>query len=182
MANTPINPITEASKAGLYPARRFGKRERKMVQSLENYTPATPSSWAVQPTTIQGAMDQLAAQGSGGLAKTVSVTWDFSVNGGAISTIPLATSLPAKAIITEVTTDVLTATTGTSGGTITLQTADSVSISGASTTPASTGPTLLNGSPLPIKTATSGAMQVVIATHALTAGKITWFIRYVQSA
>lgn len=182
--STPINPVTEASKAGSYPARRFNKRERKIVQSVESYTPANPAAFAVQPTSVQGALDQLAAQGSAGVSKLVAVTYDFSVNGGAIGTIPLGVTIPNACVIDEVTVDVQVAPTGTAGGTLTLNVPTDGNLAPALVTgTAVQGPIAQNtGSPLPKKTTAARILQVTIATQALTAGKATFFIRYLQSA
>jgi hypothetical protein len=186
-----VNPIYEALHAGRYPARRFNQRERKLVQSVTSYSPGAvvagaAAGYATQPTTIEGALDQLASQGSGGLAMAVLATYDFTVNGGTIGTIPLGVTIPAGAIITQVTSDIVVATTGTSGGTLTLNLTTDGNIALPITTPASISVVDEDGATgsttLPKKTTGARAVNAVIATHALTAGKVYFYIRYVQSS
>lgn len=78
-----VNAIAEALKAGKFPARKFGKREDKLIESVLASTP-----------------------------KVVSATWDFSVNGGGIGSVSLSASLPAGACVTGVTCDVQTQLAG----------------------------------------------------------------------
>lgn len=185
MSNTP-NPITEAARAGRYPSRKFNKRERKLIKSATSYTPGAvvagaPAGFTAQPTSIEGALDQLAVQGSSGLKKTVKVVWDQSVSGGTIGTIDLGSALPSAAVVTEVITDVQVSPTGTAGGTITLNVPTDGNLAAAVTAGDSVA-CVGSFKTAPVKTTASRELQATIATHALTAGKVTWFITYLQSA
>jgi hypothetical protein len=183
-----IPPLAQAARAGRYPARKFNKREDKVIQSVTSYVPGSvvsgaSSGYVTQPTTVQGALDQLAVQSSGGVAKTLAVTYNFSVNGGAIGAIALGQQLPAAAIVTEVITDVQTALVGS--GTLQLTGATdgalAPTLSSASSGQIWESPTTASTDLLKKATATQN-LQATIAGAVLTAGKVTWFIRYVQSA
>lgn len=181
---TPINPVTEASKAGSFPARRFNKRERKLVQSVEVFAPAVAGNWAAQPTTIKGALDQLALQSGPGTRTTVKATYNFATNGGAVSTISLGVTIPQYAIITGVLTDVVTAFTGTAGGTIQLELATDGALAPALVYNQGTGPVgedyATAATVLPLKTTVSQLLGVTLATHAVTAGKAYFWVTYIQ--
>lgn len=180
-----INKATELAGAGNYPSNRLNQRERKVLQVATSYSPATPGNWAVAPTTQDAALDALAASNAGGVMATLSVTYDFSINGGATGSIPLGVSLPNKAIVTEVIRDEATACTSTgSTGTIILnvptdgnleQTA--LTADGGSPTVASSG-----GSAVPKKMTAARQLQVTIATNPLLAGKIKYLVRYYLGA
>jgi len=154
-----VNILKERAGAPKYPARRFDKRERKLIKDLTN---------------------------AGGLYAIA--TYDFASQGGAIGTISLAVTLPANAVVTDVFTDVLTAPTSSgSDGTIRLNvptegnlnaalTADGAASGVIAQTP-NTGSTVL-----PKKAAADRVLQVTIATSALTAGKLRYLVRYVLSA
>jgi len=119
--------------------------------------------------------------------RTLRATYNFAVNGGAIGSIPLSqVSLPAKAIITKVLVDVITAPTSGGSATVGLQilTADdllaataiaSLTVGLHDGVPANTAATSIkNGSSaLPI--------NVEIATAALTAGEFVVFVEYMIS-
>lgn len=184
---TKISKSQELAGAGNYPAYRLNQRERKALQTAEEYNPASPSSWGTTPPATQdAALDALAANGAGaqfGMA-TVSVVWDFSVNGGAVGTIPLAVTLPSKAIVVEVVRDVLTAPTSTSStGTIqlTLPTDGALEQTAKTADGTGAGATESGGSAVPKKTTAARVAQVTIATNAVLSGKIRYFIRYMKS-
>lgn len=184
MSNT-INKATELAGAGNYPSNKLNQRERKVLQVADSYSPATPADWSSPPTSMESALDALAAANQGGSLKSTSVTYDFSVNGGAVGVIPLSVSLPNKAIIVEVIRDEVTAATSTgSTGTILLgvptdgaleQTA--LTADGGSPSVASSG-----GTAVPKKLTAARTLQVTIATNPVTAGKINYYIRYMQGA
>lgn len=177
----------EIAAAGNYPAFRLNQRERKVLQTSNQYVPAVSADWgATAPATLDEALNQIAASGAAdanGMA-TVSVVYDFSVNGGATGSIPLGVSLPDNAVVTEVIRDEVTACTSTgSTGTIQLtvptdgaleQTA--LTADGGAVTLASSG-----GSAVPKKTTAARVLQVTIATNPLLAGKIRYFVRYYRS-
>jgi len=127
--------------------------------------------------------------------RVAKATYDFSVDGGAVSTITPAITeiIPTGAIVTDVIIDMTTALT--SGGSATVAvTAGGVTIQGAvdyNQLPYSgtgLGHVLRAGASgatgvttalyLPIKTTSDAAIKVAIATAALTAGKFNVFVEY----
>lgn len=182
-----INKKTEIAQAPAYPAFRHNPRERKVLETSNQYAPTTSADWGSSaPATLDAALDQLASSGAGaanGMA-VASVVYDFSVNGGAVGVIPLSVSLPSKAVIVEVIRDELTSCTSTgSTGTIILgvptegaleQTA--LTADGGAVSLASSG-----GTAVPKKLAAARTLQVTIATNPITAGKIRYFVRYMKS-
>lgn len=182
-----INKKTEIAQAPQYPALRHNPRERKVLETSNQYVPADSADWATAPATIDDALDALAASGAAaaqGMA-VASVEYDFSVDGGAVGSIPLGVSLPDNAIIVEVIRDELTAATSAgSGATIILnvptdgnleQTA--LTANGGAVTLASSG-----GTAVPKKLTAARQLQVTIAVEAVTAGKIIYHVRYFKGA
>ena len=125
---------------------------------------------------------------SNAVLHTAQATWDFSVNGGATGTTDLHVSIPKNAIIIRSWVYTLTNPITTAGGTISFKcenasdiiaatAAESYgsypgSIDGASTGAASAFKYIDNA-------AASCDIQVVIATGAVTAGKLTAYVQYV---
>lgn len=178
-----IVKTTEIAGAGNYPANRLNQRERKVLEVGNQYAPAVEANWATAPDNIDDALDSLAAVNVGGKLKTVSVTYDFSVNGGAISAIPLTVTLPDNAIVVEVIRDELTACTSSgSTGTIILGVPTDGALEQTALTADGGSPALASsgGTALPKKLTAARTLQVTIATAALTAGKIEYFVRYYQ--
>ena len=60
-SNTP-NFQTEANKAGRYPDRRFGQRERKLLESVQNAFPFSPVLVGIA-ATVSGASQTLSVAG-----------------------------------------------------------------------------------------------------------------------
>lgn len=184
---TNIVKATEISLAYDYPQNHLNKREQKVLEISEQYAAATPSNWGSSaPDTISDALDLVASAGAGatfGMA-TASALYDFSVNGGAVSTIDLGVSIPDNAIIVEVIRDELVAATSTgSTGTIQLNVATdgnleqtALTADGGAVTVASSG-----GSAVPKKLTAARSLRVTIATNAVLAGKIRYFVRYMKS-
>lgn len=110
-----------------------------------------------------------------------AVSWDFSKDGGAISDISFGASLPAGAIVTGVLSDEETAVTGATS--ITLK-AGSTALTGAIdfTNVGSTGVQnqTLAGSAADIKLSAASELKITIATAAATAGKVTFYVRFVK--
>lgn len=109
--------------------------------------------------------------------RTESVLWDFSRDGGAVSTISFGRLLPAGAIVTSLLTDEQTAVlTATS---ITLR-AGSTALSGAIDFTAASGiqAPALAGSAAGIKLAADSELNIVIASLAATAGKVRFYVTY----
>lgn len=177
---------TEKNNAYDYPQYKLNMRERKVLQVADQYVPASSSNWgSTAPSAQDTALDQLAATGvaqAQGL-RIATVVYDFAVNGGAVSTIPLSLTLPAKAIIVDIIREEVTAATSTSStGTIILNVATegnleqtALTCNGGTATVASTG-----GTAAPVKLAAARVVNAVIATNAILAGKIRWYIRYYQ--
>lgn len=74
-----INKKNEIAATGEYPANRLGQRERKVLQTADQYSPQDPSAWAVQPTTLDEAVDQLASSLT--VSKTFRFIYDASIDG-----------------------------------------------------------------------------------------------------
>lgn len=111
-----------------------------------------------------------------------AVTYDFAVNGGAVSTIDLGAAIPAGAIVTQVLQDTLTGVT--SGGAATVQLlAGATALTGATAIASitGTGAVALASSATAIKVSSATTLRVAIATSALTAGRVRFFVSYVIS-
>lgn len=108
------------------------------------------------------------------------VTYDFSVDGGAVGTYLFGTNLPANAIVTSVKSEELTAVTGADS--ITLK-AGSTALTGAIdfTGDAGIQNRALAGSAAGIKVTSSSELQIAIATNAATAGKIRFMVEFYVS-
>lgn len=137
-------------------------------------------------TALQGSADGL------GNLRVARATWDFAVDGGAISAIDLGVTIPDNAVIVGGFVDVITtATSATDAGTgaISVASADDIvaavaisdganpwdaglkAIIPKSNTPESTG----------IKLSSAAAVTFTIAVEAFTAGKFVCFLHYVVS-
>ena len=121
-----------------------------------------------------------------GVVMTAIATYDFAVNGGAISAIDLGITIPNNAVVLDGMIDVITtATSATDAGTmaIHLQSAnDIVSAAAISASGWDAGLTAI----IPLGTAASAikltaarAVTATIAVEAFTAGKFHVIIRYV---
>jgi len=106
-----------------------------------------------------------------------SVVWDFSQDGGAISTISFGRLLPANAMVIGVISQELTAVTGATS--ITLK-AGSTALTGAIdfTGDAGIQSRALAGSAAGILISAASELNIAIATAAATAGKIRFYVRY----
>lgn len=112
-------------------------------------------------------------------------TWDFAVDGGAVSTIGLGVTMPDNAIIVGGILDIVTGMTSAGGGgTIALNS------EGAGDLLAAVDADTLSGlvAIIPVWTAATSVkmtsaneLQVTIAVEALTAGKFVLFAQYVVS-
>lgn len=115
-------------------------------------------------------------------------TYDFAVDGGAISTITLKTNtlIPAGAIISGAHIHAATAPVGASA-TVAVGTSAGSSTTSILTATAITSLTLnavITGTvtgALPIRLTAAGYITVTIATTALTAGKLKIYIHYVNA-
>ena len=113
-----------------------------------------------------------------------AVTWDYAVDGGAIDPngIGFGVKLPAGAIVTGITVDKESAVTGATsavlnaGSTALTATLNLVLI--ANTSHIST----LAGSATAIKLASASELKLVISSSAGTAGKVTFYVEYLEKA
>jgi len=115
---------------------------------------------------------------------TAKAIYDFSVDGGAISTITPARTevIPANAIIVDAMTCVTTAFT--SGGTPSLAVkAGGLTVISAQNpaSHASLADEKVTVNAVADKTTANGAIQVVVASGALTAGVVEIYVTYYQS-
>lgn len=120
--------------------------------------------------------------------QTVRGVYDFAVDGGAVGSIDISTDIPAGAVILGGYARVITAPTSGGAGTLAISVEGAgdivaaAAVSGApwSTTgyksivPAHTGATA-------VLTTVARKIKAVIATAALTAGKVEVFLEYVPS-
>lgn len=117
---------------------------------------------------------------SDGGSLSESVVYDFSVDGGAVGDVSFGRNLPEGALVTKVISDELTTLTSGGSATITLK-AGSTALTGA--VAFDTGFTgqdnqALASSADAIKIASSSELKITIATAALTAGKVRFFVQY----
>lgn len=112
--------------------------------------------------------------------QVAAVTYDFSIDGGAVGTYLFGTQLPAGAIVTNVWTEELTAVTG----------ADAVTFKAGSTAltaaldftgDAGIQSRALAGSAAGIKVSSASELQIAIATNAATAGKVRFYVEFMIS-
>lgn len=174
-----MNKKTEISGASAYPSNRLGQRERKVLQVSDQYEPINPDNWTTQPEDMDDAIDMLAEAVK--VVKGLTVVYDFSIQGGTIGNLPLGVSLPDNAIIVEVVRDETTSATSAGGtGTILLSVPTEGALEQSPLTANGGAPSVANsgGSALPVKLAAVRELQVTIATEAVTAGKVHYFIRY----
>lgn len=116
------------------------------------------------------------------LERLAIATYDFSVNGGAISTISLGVTIPSNAVVTSITTEVVTApTSGGSTGTIKLVLPTDGDLTATLTADGTAAHLNTFSSTVPKKTTANRLLSATIATSALTAGKLRYMVRYVQS-
>lgn len=135
--------------------------------------PPRPASLATPGRREQALLDE-------GGVRCDSVVYDFSQDGGAVGTVTFRRQLPAGAIVTRVFSDEITALT--SGGSATLQlkagSTDLVDATAFDTGFAGTESQALASSAEAIKLSADSELQMEIATAALTAGKVRWFVEY----
>jgi hypothetical protein len=188
MSGQPLNKSEQLALATAYPRPRLGQREVKVLQTAEEFTPAVPANWSPAPTAQDEALDQLAAAAAAQAAKNsasvVVAVYDFATDGGAISTIPLGVSLPAGAIIQSIVQEIAIApTSADSLGTIRLNvategnlTASAITANGAATSAKDASATAFT------RLAATRVLNAVVATTALTAGRVRWYVSYVDGS
>jgi hypothetical protein len=112
--------------------------------------------------------------------RSESVLFDFDNDGGAVGDVEFARNLPAGAIVTKIISDEITTVTAGAGATLTLK-AGSTSLSGAIAF--DTGLTGIDNQALAgavdgIKLSAASELKLTIATNALTAGKVRFYVEY----
>lgn len=115
-----------------------------------------------------------------GGVRSESVLFNFANDGGAVSTLSFKRYLPAGAIVTEIIADEMTALTSAGSATVQLK-AGSTNLTGAlafDTGFAGTALLALASSATAIKISARSELTMTIATAALTAGKLRFFVRY----
>lgn len=110
-----------------------------------------------------------------------SALYNFSEDGGAVSTIDLGRQIPAGAVVTSVWLDCTT--TATSGGSATVTVnCGSVALTTATAVASLTGTlaATLASSATAIKITTAGNIKAVVAVAALTAGVVRIYVQYMM--
>ena len=179
-----IDKKAEIAGAPAYPASRLNARERKVLETADQYVPAVAGNWPVAPTGVDDALDKAAARladvSTNAREALVVVEYDFDEDGGAVSDIDLGVTVPAGAIITEVISDVLVAPdSGTSDGTLRLNVPTDGNLSAAITADDGASGVSAESEP-PVKLAADRELRVTIATAALTAGRVRYHVRYLR--
>lgn len=110
-----------------------------------------------------------------------SALYDFSVDGGAVSTISLGRNIPAGAIVTNIITDELTALTSDGAATVQVKAGSTALTDALAFDTAFTGADThaLASSAEAIKVSAESEISIAIATAALTAGKLRVIVQYV---
>ena len=118
-----------------------------------------------------------------GGVRSESCVYDFSEDGGAAGDVSFGRKLPAGAVVTEIVSDEITALT--SGGAATVQLkAGSTDLTDAlafDTDFTGTETQALASSATAIKVSSASELKITIATAALTAGKVRFFVKYLLS-
>ena len=138
-----------------------------------NVTDIPNSALAGVDTTTTGAAK---------LPQLAVATYSFASQGGAIGTVSLGVNLPSGALVTSVTTEVVTAPTS-AGGTGTIKLVLPTDGDLTATLTANGSATSLNtlDTTVPKKATAQRTLSATIATTALTAGVLKFYVFYVQS-
>lgn len=124
-----------------------------------------------------------------GRLKFARALYDFAVEGGAISTITLrGDKIPASAIVVDAFIEVDTAVTSGGAATVSigveaaadLRAADALATAPALSTAGTKRSAVRNGSTNPTKTTALRSVSIVVGTAALTAGKFSVVLAYVE--
>jgi hypothetical protein len=145
-----------------------------------------PARFAVAPSAGSLTVTQGLAPVLPGL-RVARAKYDFSVDGGAVSTIAPANSdtIPDNAIMVGSTANSPTAVTSSGSATVAIGTSagsSATSILGATAKASLSIDAVLNGVPVfatPVKMTASGTITFTIGTAALTAGIVEAFVYYV---
>jgi hypothetical protein len=104
-------------------------------------------------------------------------TYSFTVSGGAVGSIPLALTLPAGAIIKQVTTDETTTLASGGSATIAIGNGTDTIVTAAAL---SSWHGTQNHLAAPVKTTVAHALTMTVAVSALTAGKLRICVAYIK--
>jgi hypothetical protein len=160
------------------PVRRFGVREANLASVI---AAGIETDLTNVPTSALAGADT-STTGVGKLQLVAVATWDFATQGGAIGTTSLGITLPDNALITHVTTEVITAPTSTgSTGTIRLSVPVDGNITATLTADGAGTSSTASGGAMPLKLTAARALSVTIATNAVLSGSIRYYVSYVQS-
>lgn len=141
---------------------------------------AADASGANFPGDRLSRRERLLVRESSGCKGQVTALFDFSVSGGAVSSIGLGVTLPANAIITGLMTDSLTAFTSGGAATVAIEAGSTVLKAATAYNDASYAGVDVQ-SVTAVKLSAASELELVIAGAALTAGKMRIFVDYVQS-
>ncbi len=179
MALTQDTLATLIARANAHvPVRRFGVREANLAKVVAD---GIETDLTNVPTSALAGADTTTV-GVGKLQLVAVATYNFATQGGAVGTVSLGVTLPANALISQVTTEVITAPTSTgSTGTIRLalpvagNLTTALTANGAGTSSTSTA------GPLPVKAVTAQALSVTIATNPILSGSLRYYVSYFLS-
>jgi hypothetical protein len=117
-----IDKAAELAAAGDWPSRRHNARERKLIETVESFTPAVAGDWSPAPASQDDAIDQLADRVAAsevadsfadGLNRVqvavVTINYDDLSDGVAVE---FGDAIPDNAIILDGMVDVLTTFAG----------------------------------------------------------------------
>jgi hypothetical protein len=164
--------------------------ESIVVEAAESYAPSVSADWTALgavPATQDAALNSLAAvaaaAGSASGASWAKATYDFSVNGGTIGTKNLLVTIPDAALILYAFYKVEVAPDSTDDlGTLTFI----LPTDGALTAAIPADGTEVSGNGIPdfdaanaVDTTAARQVSAVVATSALTAGKVSIYLFYV---
>lgn len=111
----------------------------------------------------------------------VKATYDFAVSGGAVGDISLDSWVPPGAVITNVYSREVTSATSGGSATVTLS-AGSTALTGATAiADVATGSIALASSATAVVISASSRLKITVGTAALTAGKVEYFIEYIDN-
>lgn len=189
MAISSKSDIITSTTASAVPIRSITRpKEQKFIQVAESYSPAQSGDWSTVPSTQDAALDTLASDLSAvtSVVGWAKANWNFTDDGGGLGTIDLLVNIPDNSVIIKVISEVKTAPTSAGNtGTIRLNVptdgnlAPALTADGAATT-AFSDPDSASAD-VPVKTTAARSLQVTIATEAITAGDINYFVQYLVS-
>lgn len=172
-----IVKATEVARAPNYPNLRHNARERKVLETADQYSPANAAVWgAVPPATVTAALDQVAGSS---LVKTVQCVLEVVEGVITVSSI----SIPANALITRIVEDNLVAFDALTSVDIAVTNGaspDVVIVDDLLLATLNTSHIMSVVSPL-VKTSAAGGIAVVVTGDAPTQGKCSLFISYIVS-